>query len=90
MTGDAPTRTSISFLPSRSAHASASCVASGCVSVAQVGLRWPVPRGIPVIPKTADPRRMLENLDVIGFALSDAEIAEIAKLDTGRSQFGWW
>lgn len=60
------------------------------VTVAQVGLRWLVQRGIPVIPKSSDPRRMRENLDVLGFALSDVEMAEIAKLDTGRSQFGWW
>lgn len=59
-------------------------------SVAQVGLRWLVQRGIPVIPKSAEPRRMRENLDVLGFELTDAEMSAIAALETGRSQFGWW
>ena len=60
------------------------------VSVAQVGLRWLLQRGIPVIPKSADPQRMRENLDVFGFELTDDEMARIAALDTGKSQFGWW
>ena len=59
-------------------------------SVAQVGLRWLVQRGIPIIPKSADLHRMRENLDVFGFELSDAEMGAIATLDTGESQFGWW
>ena len=59
-------------------------------SIAQVGLRWLVRQGIPVIPKSADPRRMRENLDVFDFELTDAEMSAIAALDTGRSQFGWW
>ena len=58
-------------------------------SVAQVGLRWLVQRGIPVIPKSADSRRMRENL-MLGFELSSEEMDAIAALDTGRSQFGWW
>lgn len=60
------------------------------VSIAQVGLRWLVQQGIPVIPKSADLRRMRENLDVFGFELTDTEMAKIAELDTNRSQFGWW
>lgn len=63
---------------------------SHCASIAQVGLRWLVQQGIPVIPKSADPRRMRENLDIFTFELTDAEMAEIAELDTNRSQFGWW
>lgn len=59
-------------------------------SVAQVGLRWLVQRGIPVIPKSADSRRMRENLDVFSFELASAEMAAISKLDTNKSQFGWW
>ena len=60
------------------------------VSVAQVGLRWLVQSGIPVIPKSADLRRMRENLDVFGFELTENEMARIASLDTSKSQFGWW
>ena len=60
------------------------------VSAAQVGLRWLVQRGIPVIPKSADMQRMRENLDVFGFELTSAEMAAISGLDTNKSQFGWW
>ena len=59
-------------------------------SIAQVGLRWLVQRGIPVIPKSADPRRMRENLNVFSFKLTSTEMAAISELDTNESQFGWW
>jgi 2,5-diketo-D-gluconate reductase A len=54
-------------------------------SVAQVVLRWLLQRDIVVIPKSARPERMRENLDVFHFALTDDEIARIATLDTGAS-----
>jgi 2,5-diketo-D-gluconate reductase A len=60
------------------------------VSVAQVGLRWLVQRGIPIIPKTSSSRRMRENMDVFGFTLTEDEMDQIRQLDTGKSQFGWW
>ena len=56
-------------------------------SVAQVVLRWLVQRGVVVIPKTVRPERMAENLDVFGFSLTTEEMARIATLDLGRSQF---
>lgn len=37
--------------------------------------------------KSANPRRMRENLDIFDFALSEEEMAEIAGLDTGRTCF---
>ncbi|HEY3338175.1 MAG TPA: aldo/keto reductase [Propionicimonas sp.] len=56
-------------------------------SVGQVVLRWLTQRGVVVIPKTVRPERMAENLDVFDFALTDEQMAAIATLDTGTSQF---
>ncbi|MFC7265759.1 aldo/keto reductase [Streptomyces lutosisoli] len=56
-------------------------------SVGQVVLRWAVQRGVAQIPKSVRPERMAENLDVFDFALTDAEMASVAGLDTGASLF---
>lgn len=56
-------------------------------TVAQVVLRWLIQRGVVAIPKTVRRDRMVENLNVFDFALSQEEMAEIAALDTGRSAF---
>ncbi len=56
-------------------------------SVGQVVLHWLIERGVVVIPKTVRPERMAENLDVFDFELTDEEMAAIATLDTGTSQF---
>ena len=56
-------------------------------SVGQVVLHWLVQRGVVVIPKTVRPERMAENLDVFDFELTTDEMASIATLDTGTSQF---
>ncbi|WP_327167204.1 aldo/keto reductase [Streptomyces subrutilus] len=56
-------------------------------SVAQVVLRWLVQRQVVVIPKSVRADRMAENLDVFDFELTHAEMARIADLDTGESQF---
>jgi 2,5-diketo-D-gluconate reductase A len=40
-----------------------------------------------VIPKTVNADRMAQNLDVFDFTLTDAELAQIAGLDEGESQF---
>jgi len=56
-------------------------------SVGQVVLHWLIQRGVVVIPKTVRPERMAENLDVFDFELDDDELAAIAALDQGRSQF---
>lgn len=55
-------------------------------SAAQVALRWNVQRGVVVIPKSIHKERMEQNLDIWDFALTDADMAEIAKLDVGRSE----
>ena len=56
-------------------------------SVGQVVLHWLIERGVVVIPKTVRPERMAENLDVFDFELTDEEMASIATLDQGKSQF---
>jgi diketogulonate reductase-like aldo/keto reductase len=54
------------------------------VTPAQVVLRWHVQLGAVPVPKSASPRRQAENLDVFGFRLTDAEIAAISSLESGR------
>ncbi|MFJ9738309.1 aldo/keto reductase [Streptomyces sp. NPDC101166] len=56
-------------------------------SVAQVVLRWLVRREVVVIPKSVRADRMRENIDVFDFELTDEQMASIAALDTGVSQF---
>lgn len=56
-------------------------------SVAQVVLRWLIQRNISVIPKSVTPERIRQNLDVFSFSLSDEDIENIEKIDTGKSCF---
>jgi D-xylose reductase len=51
---------------------------------AQVLLRWGVQRGTAVVPKTARPGRLAENLALFDFELSAEEMREIGGLDRGR------
>jgi 2,5-diketo-D-gluconate reductase B len=46
----------------------------------QVSLRFLVQQAIVVIPRTSRVERLSENLAIFDFALSDAEMAEIASL----------
>lgn len=55
-------------------------------SAAQAALRWNVQRGVVVIPKSVHRDRMEQNMDIWDFSLSDEDMAEIAKLDLGRSE----
>jgi 2,5-diketo-D-gluconate reductase A len=50
------------------------------VTPAQVVLRWHLEHGIVVIPKSATPKRIIENLDLFGFSLNEDEIARIDAL----------
>ena len=50
-------------------------------TAAQVSLRYLVQLGLCAIPRTANPVHLKENLDVFGFKLSDAEMAELKKLN---------
>jgi 2,5-diketo-D-gluconate reductase A len=48
-----------------------------------VVLRWHIQQGLVTIPKSGNPERMRENLDVFDFALDPLDLAEIAVLDEG-------
>ncbi|KNH20752.1 oxidoreductase [Arthrobacter sp. ZBG10] len=49
----------------------------------QLVLRWHVQRGLVAVPKTGDPDRMQENLDVFDFALDPQDLADLSTLDEG-------
>lgn len=50
---------------------------------AQVVLRWNIELGLVTIPRSSNPERLAQNLDLFDFALTPAEIAAISALDTG-------
>lgn len=50
----------------------------------QVALRYLLQRGIIVIPKSTHKERMAQNLQLFDFTLTDKEMDEILKLDTGQ------
>ncbi len=50
---------------------------------AQVILRWHTQMGFAVIPGSRNVDHIRDNLDILDFTLTDAEMAEIAKLDKG-------
>lgn len=52
-------------------------------SVGQVLLRWNIQRGVVVIPKSTHVERIIENIDVFNFELSDEDMISISTLDKG-------
>lgn len=52
-------------------------------TAAQVVLRWHVELGLIPLPKSSNPGRMRENLDVFDFALAPDEVDAISSLDRG-------
>ena len=54
------------------------------VTPTQAVLRWHVQLGSTPIPKSARPERLVENADVFGFTLTDAELAALSGLERGR------
>ena len=50
----------------------------------QVVLRWHVQTGLVAVPKSGDPGRIAENLDVFGFELTAEQMARIDALDRGE------
>lgn len=55
-------------------------------TAAQAALRWNVDRGVAVIPKSVHKDRIKQNIDIWDFQLDSADMAEIAALDTGKSE----
>ncbi|WP_316848886.1 aldo/keto reductase [Pedobacter agri] len=56
-------------------------------SVAQIGLRFLIERGIVVIPKSVRKERMAENLNVFDFSLSDDDKQAITEMDEAKTLF---
>jgi 2,5-diketo-D-gluconate reductase A len=56
-------------------------------SVAQTALRFLIQRGVIVIPKSTHKERMVQNMDVFDFTLSDEDMNVIAGLDKAESLF---
>lgn len=52
------------------------------VTAGQVVLRWHVQQGTIVIPKSVTPERIVSNLDLFSFELTDEDMAGISALDT--------
>ena len=50
-------------------------------------LRWNIQRGVVVLPKSTHRERMIQNIDVFDFTLSDEDMTAIAALDTATSAF---
>lgn len=57
-------------------------------SAAQILLRWHVQHGLVAIPKSQDPQRMRQNLDVFDFVLDEDDLAALALLDGDHRQGG--
>ena len=60
-------------------------------TAAQVALRWLTQRSIVAIPKSSHKERMMQNINIFDFTLSDDDMAQIAKMnqhDTGTRDFG--
>lgn len=54
------------------------------VSPAQAVLRWHIEQGYVVIPRSVTPARIVENIDVWSFRLTDDDMAQVAALDRGE------
>uniref|UniRef100_A0A8D0GI83 NADP-dependent oxidoreductase domain-containing protein n=1 Tax=Sphenodon punctatus TaxID=8508 RepID=A0A8D0GI83_SPHPU len=53
-------------------------------SPAQVLLRWAVQQGVGVIPKSANPARVVENAQLWGWELGPEDMEELGAMDCGR------
>lgn len=53
---------------------------------AQIVLRWNVELGLVAIPRSSNPARLAQNLDIFDFTLSADEVAAISALDTGEEK----
>lgn len=59
----------------------------------QILLNWAIARGTAAIPKTGDPKKLAENIDIFDFELTEAEQAAIAALNKNYrtcDPIEWW
>ena len=52
-------------------------------TVGQIVLRWHIELGLVAIPKSANPLRIAQNIDIFDFTLTGDEVKAISSLDTG-------
>jgi 2,5-diketo-D-gluconate reductase A len=52
---------------------------------AQVVLRWHIELGLVTVPKSGQPQRIRENIDIFDFTLTAEEVSEISALDQGEN-----
>lgn len=50
-------------------------------SVSQIALRWEYQLGVSVVPKSGNPQRQVENIDIFDFELSEDQMSAITALD---------
>lgn len=55
-------------------------------SAAQAVLRWNIQRGVVIIPKSIHKERMLQNINIWDFELTEEEMDTIANMDMGHSE----
>ncbi|MCU9847492.1 aldo/keto reductase [Defluviimonas sp. WL0024] len=65
-------------------HAFAGMAAKYGVTEAQVLLRWGVQNGYAVLPKSLNPERMRQNIDLAGFSIDEADMALIRTMNRGE------
>lgn len=58
------------------------------VSEAQLLLRWGVQNGYAVLPKSLNPERMRQNIDLFSFSIDGEDMAQMATMDRGDG-FAW-
>src|SRR5215211_2833357 len=55
-------------------------------SPAQIVLRWHIQLGLVAIPRSSNPGRIAENIDIFDFELTEQEMTKISELDRGESE----
>lgn len=53
-------------------------------TAAQILLRFIVQNGIVAIPKSVNPERLRQNIDIFDFALDDSDVKKLEGLDRGE------
>ena len=56
-------------------------------SPAQIILRWHIQKGNIIIPSSTNPQHIQQNIDLFDFELSDAEMADIAKINRNQRYY---